>query len=66
MQKVILGVMAAAALVTAAPSAMAQPYGYYHHRHFFGPRFHGPGYGYGFHHRHFGGGRFCYYHPYRC
>ena len=61
MKLAILAAVAAATLVGAAPAAMAQPYGYYHHRHFYGPGFYHRGY------RHyFGGRRFCYYHPYRC
>ena len=63
MKTLILAAVAAATLVSAAPAAMAQPYGYYRHFHhrFYGPRF---GYGPRFYHR--GPGRFCYYHPYRC
>ena len=60
MKTLILAAVAAATLVSAAPAAMAQPYGYYHHwRHHYG---YGPGWRRPF----YGRRRFCYYHPYRC
>ena len=64
MKTLVLAAMAAATLVTAAPAAIAQPYGYYHHFH----RHFGPGYGYGprFGRPFYGRRRFCYYHTYRC
>ncbi len=68
MKTLILAAVAAATLVTAAPAAMAQPYGYYHHFHrHFGPGYgYGPGYGPGFRRPFYGRRRFCNYHPYRC
>ena len=62
MKTLILAAVAAATLVSAAPAAMAQPYGYYHHWH----RHWGPHYGYGWRHPFYGHRRFCYHHPYRC
>ena len=64
MKTLILAAVAAATLVSAAPAAMAQPYGYYHHWHrYWGPRY---GYGPGWRRPFYGRRRFCYYHPYRC
>ena len=62
MKTLILAAVAAAALGSAAPAALAQPYGYYHHFH----RGYGPRFVYGPRFHRFGPRRFCYYHPYRC